>query len=178
MLMSRMAWVATQLVLLLCVVGCQTVPNMSPSPIPVPSSLTDHDVELAILMAVADRAVPPTVPPGQRITDNMLSDIVAIQVVIAPSHNRSSRANQEWYVEDRDPRTVYAGFQHRKFYMRVAVRHDAQQVTMAIVDSHNLKQDEYSIHKKAFVYLQHLGTRVRRALGTLARRHVDGPASP
>jgi hypothetical protein len=58
------------------------------------------------------------------------------------------------------------------------VRHDAQQVTMAIVDSHNLKQDEHSIHRKAFVYLQHLGTRVRRALGTLARRHVEGLASP
>jgi hypothetical protein len=129
-------------------------------------------------MAVADRAVPPTVSPGQPITNNTLSDIVAINVVMAPSHNRGSRSSQEWYFEDRDPQTVYAGFQHRKFYMRVAVRHDAQQVTMAIVDSHNLKQDEHSIHTKAFVYLQHLGTQVQRTLGTLARRHVDGLASP
>jgi hypothetical protein len=176
--MSRMAWVATQLVLLLWVVGCQTVPNISPSPILVPSSLTDHDVELAILMAVADRAVAPTVPPGQRITDNRLSDIVAINVVMVPTQNRSRRSTYEWYFEDHDPRTVYAGFQHRKFYMRVAVRHDAHQVTMAIVDSHNLKQDEGSIHKKAFVYLQDLGTRERRALGTLARRQVAEPTSP
>ena len=118
--MSRRVWDATQLVLWLWLVGCQTVPNISPAPIPVPSSLTDHDVELAIFMAVADRAVPPTVPPGQRITDNILSDIVATQVVMAPSHNRSRRSTQEWYVEDRDPRTVYAGFQHRQFSMRVA----------------------------------------------------------
>jgi hypothetical protein len=123
--MSRRSLVPTQFVLLLCLVGCQTVPNISPSPIPVPSSLTDHDVEFAILIAVADRAIPPTLPPGQPITNNTLSDIVAINVVMAPSHNRGSRSSQEWYFEDRDPRTVYAGFQHRKFYMRVAVRHDA-----------------------------------------------------
>jgi hypothetical protein len=129
-------------------------------------------------MAVADRVVPPTVPRGQPITNNTVSDIVAINVVMAPSHNRGSRSSQEWYFEDRDPQTVYAGFQHRKFYMRVRVRHDAQQVTMAIVDSHNLKQDENSIDTKAFVYLQHLGTQVQRTLGTLARRHVDGLVSP
>jgi hypothetical protein len=176
--MSRRSWVVPQFTHWLCVAGCQTVPNISPSPILVPGSLTDHDVELALFMAVADRAVPPIVTSGQPITNNTLSDIVAIHVVMAPSLDRGSRSSQEWYFEDCDSRTVYAGFQHRKFSMRIAVRHDAQQVTMAIVDSHNLKQDEHSIHQKAFVYLQHLGTRVQRALGALARRHVEGLASP
>jgi hypothetical protein len=91
--MSRRSWVATQLVQLLGVVGCQTVPNSRPSPPPVPSSLTDHDAELALVMAVADRAVQPIWPLGQPITNNTLSDVVAIHVVMVPSYNRGSRSS-------------------------------------------------------------------------------------
>jgi hypothetical protein len=91
--MSRRSWVATPLVQLLGVVGCQTVPNSRPSPLPVPSSLTDHDAELALVMAVADRAVQPIWPLGQSITNNTLSDVVAIHVVMVPSYNRGSRSS-------------------------------------------------------------------------------------
>jgi hypothetical protein len=118
--MSLRSWVVPPFAHWLCVAGCQTVPNISPPSISVPSSLTDHDVELALLRAVADRAVPPPVTPGQPITNNTLSDIVAIHVVTAPSLDRGSRIRPEWYVEDRAPGTVYARFQHRKSSMRVA----------------------------------------------------------
>jgi hypothetical protein len=118
--MSRRSWVVPQFAHWLCVAGCQTAPNISPPSIAVPGSLTDHDVELALFMAVADRAVPPIVTSGQPITNNTLSDIVVIHVVMAPSLDRGSRSSQEWYFEDRDPRTVYVGCQHRKFSMQVA----------------------------------------------------------
>ena len=150
--------------LFICLVACTTVQNVSPPPISVPSKLTENDVELAILMAIADRAAPPKLAPGEKVTDNVLSS------VIDPASNTARRQKEAWYFEDRQPGVVYAGFQERRFYMRVAVRYNAHNVTMEILDSRGLKQSEDRIHKRAFVWLQQLEQRVRRALGTLASR--------
>ena len=128
----------------------------------VPNKLTENDVELAILMAIADRAVSPKLTPGEKVTDSFLS------AVKDPASAR--RQKESWYFEDREPRIVYAGFQDRQFYMRVAVHYDARNVTMEIIDSRGLKQSEDKIHKRAFVWLRQLEQRVRRALGTLASR--------
>ena len=114
-------------------------------------------------MAIADRAVSPKLTPGEKVTESLLS------AVNDPASN-SARRQKESYFEDREPRIVYAGFQDRRFYMRVAVRYDARNVTMEIVDSRGLKQSEDRIHKRAFVWLRQLEQRVRRALGTLASR--------
>jgi hypothetical protein len=148
----------------MCLAACSTVQNVSPPPISVPSKLTEDDVELAILMAIADRTGQPKLAPGEKVTDSVLS------AVVDPVNNTARRQKELWYFEDREPRTVYAGFQDRRFYMRVAVRYDARKVTMEIVDSRGLKQSEDRIHKRAFVWLQQLEQRVRRALGTLASR--------
>ncbi len=158
-------------VLSLFLACCSTVPNVSPPPIAVPSGLTENDVELAVLMAVADRPAPATLTPGQQITDNVLSAVIGrYDSVRAP--------RQYWYFEAREPSVVYAGFQSGQVYMRVAVRYDARYVTMTIVESRNLKQDESSIHKGAFAYLQQLEGRVRRALGSIARRNLGGAQLP
>jgi hypothetical protein len=150
--------------LLMCLVACSTVRNVSPPPIAVPNKLTENDVELAILMAIADRAVSPKLTAGEKVTDSHLS------MVNDPASNSARRQKESWYFEDRQPRIVYAGFQDRQFYMRVAVRYDARNVNMEIVDSRGLKQSEDKIHKRAFVWLRQLEQRVRRALGTLASR--------
>lgn len=150
--------------LCVCLVACTTVQNVSPPPISVPSKLTENDVELAILMAIADRAVPPKLGPGEKATDSVLS------AVIDPASNTARRQKESWYFEDRQLGVVYAGFQERRFYMRVAVHYDAHNVTMEIVDSQGLKQTADRIHKRAFVWLRQLEGRVRRALGTLASR--------
>jgi hypothetical protein len=150
--------------LLMCLVACSTVRNVSPPPIAVPNKLTENDVELAILLAIADRAVSPKLTPGEKVTDSLLS------AVNDPASNSARRQKESWYFEDRQPRIVYAGFQDRQFYMRVAVRYDARNVNMEIVDSRGLKQSEDKIHKRAFVWLRQLEQRVRRALGTLASR--------
>jgi len=159
--MHQKLWAAS---LLMCLVACSTVQNVSPPPISVPSKLTQNDVELAILMAIADRTAPPKLAPGEKVTDGVLS------AVIDPASNTARRQKESWYFEDRQPGKVYAGFQDRRFYMRVAVRYDARNVTMEIVDSRGLKQSEDRIHKRAFVWLQQLEQRVRRALGTLTSR--------
>jgi len=71
--------------------------------------------------------------------------------------------------DDSSPRTK-AKVDRRLNYMRVAVRYDARNVNMEIVDSRGLKQSEDKIHKRAFVWLRQLEQRVRRALGTPASR--------
>jgi hypothetical protein len=84
---------------------------------------------------VRDRAVPPKLAPGE-------------SAVIDPASNTARRQKESWYFEDRQPGVVYAGFQERRVYMRVAVRYDAHNVTMEIVDSRGLKQSEDRIHKR------------------------------
>jgi hypothetical protein len=152
--------------LVMCLVACSTVRNVSPPPISVSSKLTENNVELAILMAIGDRTAPPKLAPGEKVTDSVLSG------VIDSASNNARRQKESWYFEDREPRTVYAGFQDRRFYMRVAVRYDTRNITMEIVDSRGLKQSGDRIHKRAFVWLQQLEQRVRRSLGTLAGRGV------
>jgi hypothetical protein len=148
----------------ICLVACTTVQNVSPPPISVPTKLTANDVELAVLMAIADRVAPPKLAPGEKVTDSVLSS------VIDPASNTARRQKESWYFEDRQPGVVYAGFQERQYYMRVAVRYDAHNVTMQIVESRGLKQSADRIHKTAFVWLDQLEQRVRRALDTLASR--------
>jgi hypothetical protein len=149
----------------ICLAACSTVRNVTPPPVSVPSKLTENDVELAILMAIADRTSPPKLAPGAKVTDSVLSAVIA-----APANNTGRRQRDPWFFEDRLPGIVYAGFEERRFYMRVAVHYDAHNVTMEIVDSRGLKQSEDRIHKRAFIWLQQLEQRVRHALGTLASR--------
>src|SRR4030095_801968 len=84
--------------LLMCLVACATVRNVSPPPIAVPNKLTENDVELAILMAIADRAVSPKLTAGEKVTDRHLS------MVNDPASNSARRQKASWYFEDRGPR--------------------------------------------------------------------------
>ncbi len=152
------------------VLACRTVPNESPPPIPVPRSLAQADVELAVLLAIADQPVPPNLTPGQQIADNALS------AIIGPGYESVSRPRQYWYFEDRDAGVVFAGFQHRSHYMRVAVRYDTNSVTIQILESRNLRQSGTRIHKNALVWLQSLENRLRRTLGQMAHRYEVQPA--
>lgn len=163
-------------ILSLFLASCMTIPNVSPPPIEVPHGLNENDVELAVVMAVAARPAPPNLTPGQQITDNVLSTVIRAR--IDPRYRGVGERGPMWYFEDRGPRVVYAGFQYRELYMRVAVRYDASKVTMTIVESRNLKQDESSIHKRAFAYLQGFENRVRRALGDLASRNLGADQLP
>ena len=144
-------------------IGCVTVLNESPSPIIVPRGLNQYDVENAILLAIADRPPPPDLTPGQRIADNALS------ALLGENYDKVGAPRQYWYFEDRGVGVVHAGFQYRKYYMRVAVNYDRERVTMEILDSRNLRQSERYIHKKAFDHLLTLEVRIRRLLGQISR---------
>jgi len=151
----------------LALAGCATVPNVSPPPIPVPSGLAESDVELAVLLAVADPPEPPELTPGQQITDNVLSAIVG-------GYDSLSRPRQPWYFEAREAGAIFAGYQRGRYYMRVEVEFDTESVSLSIVDSRNLDQTEIRIHEGAFSRLQTLENRIRRALGKISRRNTYG----
>jgi hypothetical protein len=147
--------------------ACKSVPNSSPPPINVPPSLAANDVELAILIAIADPPEPPKLSPGQQITDKILDAIVG-------SYDSLSNPDQPWYFEDREPGAIFAGFQEDEFYIRVRVAFDTENVSLAIVESRNLDQTETRIHRGAFVRLQTLEGRIRRGLGKVAHRNIYG----
>lgn len=154
-------------VALLALTACATVRNVSPPPIPVPSGLTEPDVELAILLAVADPPEPPDLTPGQQITDSVLTAIVG-------GYDSLSIPRQPWYFEAREPGAIFAGYQRGRYYMRVEVEFDTEAVSLSIADSRNLDQTETRIHAGAFTRLQTLENRIRRALGKVARRNTYG----
>jgi hypothetical protein len=143
------------------VVGCSTVENRPTQPIPVPSGLNANQVQLAILMAITEEP-PADLTPGAEITDSVLSAVIR--------GYRSVHDRHTWYFEDRKPGVIYAGYQRRKWYMRVAVRYSTNDVTLLVEDSRNLKQSAGRIHKRAIAELQSLENRLRRTLGQVAQQ--------
>ena len=144
--------------------GCMTVPNISPSPIMVPQGLNENDVELAIVLAIADIPPPAYLTPGQPISAKTLDEIL---------NQKVDSSRQYYFFEDRADGVVYSGFQYRTYYMRVAVHYDSEKVRLEITDSRNLEQHDNYIHKKAFEWLVILETRIRRALAQVARRNAS-----
>lgn len=142
------------------VVGCTTVPNRPTAPIPVPYGLTENQVQIAILSAMDQPS--PKLSQGAEITDRALS-------VALPGYG--DRRN--WYFEDRRPGIIYAGYQRRNWYMRVAVRYDTRVVTLFIEESRNLKQSGNKIHKTAIAELHTLEDRLRRSLGQMAQQQPE-----
>ncbi len=155
-------------VLLLLLASCTTIPNESPPPISVPKGLTNSQIQLALMMSIADKPLPP-LSPGQQITDNVLTSLI--------TGYESATPRQYWYFEDSGSNVVYAGFQRKNYYMRIAIKYDNRKVALNIEDSRNLRQTEFEIHKRAFQWLQTLENRIRRNLGSVAKWARTKPQS-
>jgi hypothetical protein len=149
----------------LLLIGCTTVQNISPPPIAVPAGLTENDVKLAILMAIANRSVPPKLAHGEVLTDGVVKALF--------QQNADARRRDSWHLEGMESSVIYAGYENRVRSMNVAVRYDERTVTMEILDSRRLKQSDDRIHKRAFALLKPLEHRVQAALRTIARRDIS-----
>jgi hypothetical protein len=149
----------------LLLIGCTTVQNVSPPSIAVPAGLTENDVKLAILMAIANRSVPPKLAHGEVVTDGVVKALF--------QQNADPRRRDSWHLEGMESSVIYAGYENRERSMNVAVRYDERTVTMEILDSRRLKQSDDRIHKRAFALLKPLEHRVQAALRTIARRDVS-----
>lgn len=157
------------LFLVLFVAACAvTVPIKDREPIPVPSGLSMTDVELAILMAIEDRPLPPELTPGQEITDSALR--AALPGYASVADRKQRELENPWYFVDRQPGKVFAAFQRNHLYMRVKFGFDTEAIESEIVESRHFRQTETSIHKNAYVFLREFERRLRRALGDVSRQ--------
>lgn len=151
------------LVFVVLLAACSTRPNRE-STINVPSGLNESAVELAVIMAVLDATKPPDMTVGQQITDNVLSSVLRGYT--------SMRTRNAWFYEAREPGSVYAGFQHRGYYMRVKADYSASNVILKIVESRGLDQNRDRIHKSALRWMGGLEDRIRRSLGNVAQQKL------
>jgi hypothetical protein len=148
--------------------------NTSPSPISLVYGLGVEDVELAILLAIADPLDLPALTPEQEITDELLPKIVG-------GRRGTRRADNPWSFESRAPGDIFARYERGNVTMRVAIRFDDQLVMLRIVASRNLGQSGDRIDAEAFTLLAELDRRIRRTVLMVAQRNRYGapiPAAP
>jgi hypothetical protein len=148
--------------------------NTSPPPIDLRYGLEVEDVELAILLAIADPLEPPALAPEQEITDELLPKILG-------GRRGIRRPGNPWSFESREPGLIFASYERGNVYMRVAIRFDDRLVMLRIVTSRNLGQIGDRIHDEAFTLLAELDRRIRRTVLLVAQRNEYGapiPAAP
>jgi len=148
--------------------------NTSPAPIDLRYGLEVEDVELAILLAIADPLEPPVLEPEQEITDELLPKILG-------GRRGLRRAGNPWSFESRESGGIFAGYERGSVYMRVAIRFDDRLVMLRIVASRNLGQSGGRIRDEAFTLLAELDRRIRRTVLVVAQRNRYGapiPAAP
>lgn len=161
-------------ILFTLLVACAvTVPIQPREPISVPSGLSPTDVELAILMAIEDRPLPPELTPGQEITDSALR--AALPGYARVAEDKQRQYDNPWYFVDRNPGSVHAAFQRNHLYMRVRFDFNTERVRTEIVDSRHFRQTDTHIHKNAYVHIRKFERRLRRALGDVSRQVHYGP---
>lgn len=147
------------LVLMLFLAACSTTRNVSPPPTMVPPALSQKEVEQAVMLALKDAPRPSQQSLGSAIVDKIFDR----------AFGDGLSRKQYWYYEGRGDNVVFAGFYHSDYYMRAEVSYSAREVKFRIVDSRNLQQTKYRIHKNALVWLGYLERDVRASLGSLDR---------
>jgi len=175
---SRVAW----LVIAAIVLACRSAPladappdalvlNSGLSPIDVRYGLDVDDVELGILLAVANPPDPPALEPGETITDEVLSRILA-------GGANESRPEHPWYFVGRASGLVRAGYKRGTVSMRVAIKYDDAMVLLRIVESRNLGQTDTHIRAEALALLDDLDDRIRESIIEVAQRNQYGQPIP
>lgn len=145
--------------------------NTSPPPIGVRYRLAASDIELAILLAIANPTQVPALEPGQEITDNVLPAVLG-------GSPRARRAEHPWSFSKREPGLIHAVYDRGELHMLVAITFDEQLVMLRIVDSRNLGQIGDRIHPSAFTHLTDLEDRIRRNIEAVAQRNWYGTPVP
>ena len=135
-------------------VGCSTTRNVNNYQTPIPPTLTKKDVEKVIISGALKSPTKKERSAGQEIAEAALSALIS-----------GYSNNNPWKYESRSNDVIYAGYNVRSHYMRVAIDYSGTYVTYDIVDSKNLDQEDGYIHENALIWLGRLDDRVRYALG-------------
>jgi len=133
--------------------GCKTVPIKERAPIAVPAGLSANDVEVAVLYELANRNVPTNLTPGEQISNN------AMKALFLFRYQNVSDRKWGWYPESAEPGVIYAGFEKRTFYLRVAIAYGDSIVQTRIIESKELQQSDERIHKSAVQWIDELEMR-------------------
>jgi hypothetical protein len=145
--------------------------NTSPPPIGVRYRLATSDVELAVLLAIANPAQVPALEPGQEITADVLPAVLG-------GFPQTRRAEYPWSFLKREPGLIHAVYDRGELHMLVAIMFDEQLVMLRIVDSRNFGQIGDRIHPDAFTHLIELENRIRHNIEAVAQRNWYGTPVP
>ena len=152
--------------------GCKTVPIEQRASIAVPAGLNANDVEVVVLYELANQNVPANLKPGERIANN------AMKALFFPFYQSVSDRKAGWYPESIEQGVVYAGFEKGRYYLRVAIEYTDSVVQTRLIESKNLSQTGWRIHKSAVVWIDQLEMRIRRALGQMTAIRALGGREP
>lgn len=136
------------------IMACNTTRNVSPPPTPVPSEMTESEIEHVLISCLGSPSDQEKVSPGMHLANEILHYRFGGDFI----------KKRYWNYEGRDEGEVFAGFNNRKYYMRVRMAYDTENVRFYIVDSRNLRQTETSIHKTALRWLGGLESGIRSCL--------------
>jgi len=125
----------------------------------VPSSMTEKEVEIAILFALKDAPKKEYSSEGMQMAD----DIIGIFLGSAYT------GRKYWSYERRGQNVIYSGFHNRSHYLQAEIKYSTNEIQIAIVDSRNMKQDGDRIHKKAPVWLGILEREIRKTIAAIDR---------
>jgi len=145
--------------------------NTSLQPIDVRYGIEASDIELAILLAIAAPERTPRLEPGQKISDDVLQQIVG-------DRRRARRVENSWTFASREPGLVFAEHEHEQTWMRVAIKYDTQMVLLRIIESRGLGQVGDRIQARALTHLAELDERIRRTVILVAQRNRYGTPVP
>lgn len=146
-------------------VGCKTT-AIRDDVIAVPPGLEAEQVEVALIAAIFSL----TPPSGSGMSNPEAIADSALKAAFGwryQSINPRRRDAGRWHLEgrDHDRQIVYAGYQNKANYMRVAMTYTANDVRFSIVDSTGLRQSETKIHRAALAWMDELKMSARRTLG-------------
>lgn len=111
----------------------------------IPESLSKQEVQVAIMIALRESPRKKQPNAGMEMADNILSEVLG--------HNYGRR-KQYWFYEGRAEDIIYAGFNHKSFYIRAEINYGGDFIKYRLLESRNLKQSGNSIHKNAIAWLQ------------------------
>jgi hypothetical protein len=156
-------------VLIVCslVLACRTS-TFTAGEVAVLEPLAPAEVEAAIIAAILE--VPtPRLTPAQRRAVSLSED--AARSYFGDGYNAPAprRRFGGWFLQERRPGMVTAGFRARTHYLVLGIGYDRSGITTEILLSENLKQDGDEIHSNAIKWIRDLEGRMSIALATVSR---------
>jgi len=141
--------------------ACRTVPLPEPYVIDVPSKMTGHQAEVAVIAGILNTPPPADYDPTEELSPEEF-DAMIWRGFAGRAHRRS------WFPESREGNVILAAVNTRGLYLRASIEIKDREIVISIVESKNLSQSETRIHKRAIKWLRNLEAHIRREIGRMS----------